>query len=142
MAKKAVISVFDDLLGALGASHFSVAPAGAATQQQFPRAVLVSLNGIGAEIAPRAVGENPNGGVQIVTRPGLVLGGELTRLVDHGYQKFFETAKVKVPAAADTLRALHSFTELLVEAVGGETYYNQALGTTSDVYVYDRLKGR
>jgi hypothetical protein len=137
MAKKILVPQFDDLLGALGSQHFAVAPASALTRDAEPRAVLVSANGVGAEIAPRG-----DGGVNIMTRPSLVVNGELARLVDHGYQKFFETPKVKVPASADTLRALHLFTEGLVAAVGGETYYNEALGTTSDVYMYDRVKGR
>jgi len=137
MSKKFLQPVYDDLIGALGAKHFAVEPASAAVRQSTPGAVLVTLNGIGAEIAP-----NRNGGVTIVTHPSLVLGGELARLVDHGYQKFFETKMVKVPATAEALVALHKFTEALTQAVGGETFYNQALGTTSDVYMYDRVKGR
>ena len=53
-----------------------------------------------------------------------------------------KTGKLEIPAAADHLRALHEFSEELNEAIGGTTLYNEALGTTSNVYNYDRVKGR
>ena len=34
------------------------------------------------------------------------------------------------------------FTEELNEAIGGTILYNEALGTTSNVYNYDRVAGR
>jgi hypothetical protein len=49
---------------------------------------------------------------------------------------------LEIPANADHLRAIHEFTEELNEAIGATSLYNQALGTTSDVYNYDRVKGR
>jgi hypothetical protein len=49
---------------------------------------------------------------------------------------------MEIPATADHLRAIHEFTEELKEAIGATSLYNQALGTTSDVYNYDRVKGR
>jgi hypothetical protein len=149
MARRILASPFDNLLSVFGRMHFTVAPASAAVRQVMPRAVLVSLHGIGAEIVPyesatmvKGGGGNGKGSVRIVTRSSLVLNGELARLVDHGYQKFFETEKMKVPATADALRGLHLFTEAFTAAVGGEIQYNEALGTTSDVYMYDRVKGR
>ncbi len=83
-----------------------------------------------------------NAPVRLLTKSGWVLGGEIARLVDRGYQKFFKTSKLEIPATADHLRALHSFEEQLKEAVGSMVLYNEALGTTSDQYDYDRLKGR
>jgi hypothetical protein len=71
-----------------------------------------------------------------------VVCGEISRLVDRGYQKFFKTSKLEIPATADHLRALHGFEDQLKEAVGSMVLYNEALGTTSDRYDYDRLKGR
>jgi hypothetical protein len=59
-----------------------------------------------------------------------------------GYQKFLKTSKFEIPATADHLRALHEFTEELNDAIGATILYNQALGTTSDVYNYDRVQGR
>ena len=46
------------------------------------------------------------------------------------------------PHPTDKLRAIHQFSEELNEATGATSLYNQSLGTTSDVYMYDRLKGR
>jgi hypothetical protein len=47
-----------------------------------------------------------------------------------------------MPATADHLRAIHEFSQERNEAIGATSLYNQALGTTSDVYNYDRVKGR
>jgi hypothetical protein len=138
MAKKTLVPAYDDVLANLGSRHFAVAPASPALRQSSgATAVMVSQNGCAAEIAP-----GPDGGVRVLTHPGKLLGGEVARLVDHGYQKFFETARTKVPATADALIALHTFTEVLTQALGGISLYNQSLGTTSDVYMYDRVKGR
>jgi hypothetical protein len=80
--------------------------------------------------------------VKIFARPGYLIGGEIAKLVDRGYQKFLKTTKTEVPASADHLRAIHDFTEELKEAVGGISIYNEALGTVSDSYVYDRVEDR
>ena len=74
--------------------------------------------------------------------PASVLNGEISRVLDRGYQKFIKTAKLEIPATADHLRAIHSFHEELNEAAGATTLYNEALGAVSDVYTYDRVKGR
>jgi hypothetical protein len=74
--------------------------------------------------------------------PGAVVAGELARLVDRGYQKFLKTSKYEVPATAVQLKAIHQFGEELALATGGVSLYNESLGTTSDVYQYDRVKGR
>jgi hypothetical protein len=78
----------------------------------------------------------------LVQRPGWALGGEISRLVDRGYQKFLKTSKLEIPATADHLRAIHEFTQELDQATGETVLYNEALGTTSDVYLYDRVAGR
>jgi hypothetical protein len=83
-----------------------------------------------------------NGGVGYVLGPGCLVGGEIATLVDRGYQKFLTTSRLQVPATAERLRALHLFSEELSEAAGTPDYYNQALGTVSDAYLYDRVKGR
>ena len=70
------------------------------------------------------------------------MAGEISRILDRGYQKFLKTPKLEVPATADHLKALHHFTEELKEAAGATVLYNEAMGTTSDVYRYDRVKGR
>lgn len=80
--------------------------------------------------------------VKIFARPGYLIGGEITRLVDKGFQKFLKTSKTEVPATADHLKAIHQFTEELREATGAFSLYNESLGTVSDSYQYDRVKDR
>ena len=45
-----------------------------------------------------------------------------------------------MPATAPQLQAIHSFTEELTSITGGISLYNEALGTTSDVYQYEGTK--
>ena len=97
----------------------------------------VSKFGCGAVLA-----KTPNGGGAYITRPGCLIGGEISLLVDRGYQKFLRTSKIEVAATAAHLHALHAFDEELCEAIGTPDYYNLALGTISDLYLYDRVKGR
>ena len=47
-----------------------------------------------------------------------------------------------MPATADHLKALHSFSEELKEALGLPSLYNESLGTVSDSYYYDRIVDR
>ena len=75
--------------------------------------------------------------------PTILLNGHLTRLWDAGYQKFLLTDDGrKFPANADQLLRMCRFNEELRTAVGVLTYYNDALGSTSLISVYDRVKGR
>jgi hypothetical protein len=76
-------------------------------------------------------------------KAGILIGGEIGRLVDGGFQKFFRTqAGKKKPALAEELKALHSFDEDIKEGLGQESYYNESLGTVSTFYLYDRVKDR
>jgi hypothetical protein len=136
MAKKTPPRSFNDVLALLGGQRFDVAPAQEGAKRT-PNAVQVRKYGVAAEIAAA-----PDGSVEILARPGWLLNGEIARLLDRGYQKFLKTSKLEIPASADHLRSLHEFTEELNEAIGATTLYNQALGTTSDVYNYDRVEGR
>jgi hypothetical protein len=136
MTKKTPPRTFNDVLVLLGSQRFDVAPAQDGAKRT-PNAVQVRKYGCAAEIAAA-----PDGTVEILARPGWLLNGEITRLVDRGYQKFLKTSKMEIPATAEHLRAIHEFTEELNEAIGATSLYNQALGTTSDVYNYDRVKGR
>ena len=136
MAKKTPQKTFNDVLAVLGSQRFDVAPAQEGAKRS-SKAFQVRKYGCAAEIA-----EAPDGTVEILARPGLLLNGEISRLLDRGYQKFFKTSKLEIPAMADHLRAVHEFSEELKEAAGATSLYNEALGTTSDVYHYDRVKGR
>jgi hypothetical protein len=136
MAKKSPQRSFNDVLSLLGSQRFDVAPAQEGSKRT-PNAFQVRKNGCAAEIAAA-----PDGTVLMLSHPGWVLNGEISRLLDKGYQKFLKTSHVEIPATADKLRAIHEFSEELNEATGATSLYNQSLGTTSDVYMYDRVKGR
>ena len=136
MGKKTPQKTFNDVLAVLGSQRFDVAPAQEGAKRS-SKAFQVRKYGCAAEIA-----EAPDGTVEILARPGLLLNGEISRLLDRGYQKFFKSSKLEIPATADHLRAVHEFSEELKEAAGATSLYNEALGTTSDVYHYDRVKGR
>jgi len=89
-----------------------------------------------------AIERAENGGVRLFAKPGYLVGSEIARLIDKGYQKFLKTTKTEIPATADHLKALHEFSEELREATGQISLYNESLGTVSDRYVYDRVEGR
>ena len=136
MLKKTNPGSFNDVLSRLGSQRFDVAPAQEGAKRT-PNAFQVRKHGCAAEIAPAS-----DGTVLLLARPGWVLNGEISRIVDRGYQKFLKSSRLDIPATADHLRAIHLFTEELNEATCGTTLYNQALGTTSDLYHYDRFLGR
>lgn len=137
MAKTKAVPSFDEALAKLGNERFDVAAAGEGANR-VAGAYRVSKYGAAAEIAPGAKGDP----ARLLARPGWVLGGEISRLIDRGYQKFVKTSRLEVPATADMLRAIHKFEEELNEATGVLTLYNEAMGTTSDKYLYDRVAGR
>ena len=149
MAKKSTHRTFNDVIATLGSERFDVAPAQEGAKRPSPAperpspapggraAFRVNKYGCAAEIAAA-----PDGSVLLLARPGVLLNGEISRLLDRGYQKFFVSSRLEIPATADHLRSLHEFSEELKEATGGMSMYNESLGTTSDVYQYDRVKGR
>jgi hypothetical protein len=136
MAKKTPPRTFSDALATLAGHQFDVSSArdGAGAGS---KAFQVRKYGVAAEISAA-----PDGGTLVLARPGWLLGGQIARLVDRGYQKFLKTPKLEIPATADHLKAIHEFSEELKEAAGATSLYNEALGTTSDRYMYDRVKGR
>jgi hypothetical protein len=89
-----------------------------------------------------AIEKTAEDGVRLFAKPGYLVGGEISRLTDKGYQKFLKTTKAEIPATADHLKALHQFSEELREALGQTSLYNESLGSVSDSYVYDRVQGR
>jgi hypothetical protein len=132
MARKSRNPDFEQTLDTLRAHSFDVAPhAGVAG------GVQISKHGAGAVLV--AVKDGP---AAFLVAPGAMVGGEVARLLDRGYQKFIKTSKYEVPATASQLHAIHQFTEELKQLTGASSLYNESLGTTSDSYEYDRLKGR
>jgi hypothetical protein len=114
----------------------SLRKAGFTTTPQTTGAVHASRANCAVEL------KEENGAVRAGSA-GILMGGEIGALVDGGFQKFFRTPSGKNrPALADDLKALHDFEEDLKEALGQEAYYNQALGTVSTFYLYDRVKDR
>lgn len=138
MAKSKTIPTFDEVLAALGSERFDVSPATEGANRS-AGAYRVSKGDCAAEIAPSVAKGSP---VRLMAKGGWLLGGEIARVLDRGYQKFLKTSKLEIVATADHLRAIHTFNDELKEAAGVEILYNEALGTTSDRYEYDRVKGR
>jgi hypothetical protein len=100
--------------------------------------VRVEKYGCGAEFRKDAKGT-----YQITVMPTIMLHGKFTRLWDAGYQKFLLTDDgQKIPALAQHLQNLRKFNEELRTALGVPTFYNEALGSVSQLSVYDRVKGR
>jgi hypothetical protein len=100
--------------------------------------VRVEKYGSGAEFR-----KDKDGSYQMTILPTIMLKGQFTRLWDAGYQKFLLTDDgLKVPALASHLSDLRKFNEELRTALGVPTFYNEALGSVSQVSVYDRVKGR
>jgi hypothetical protein len=89
-----------------------------------------------------AIQKHGDDGVKIFAYPGYLIGSEISKLVNRGYQQFLKTAKTEVPATADHLKALHQFTEEMKEALNLPSLYNESLGTVSESYHYDRIEGR
>jgi len=80
---------------------------------------------------------------RVVEPAGVEMSDEIGALADGGFQKFFLTVSGKrKPALASDLHALHGFQEDLREALGEISLYNEALGTVSTFYLYDRVKDR
>lgn len=103
----------------------------------------VARDGVAAVLVPGVTDDRwDSGGARLAVTPGLLVRGEIARLVDRGYQKFIKTSQYEMPATAAHLHAIHTFTEELNQLTGALGLYNEALGTTSDLYLYDRLKGR
>jgi hypothetical protein len=89
-----------------------------------------------------AIQKNGDDAVKIFAYPGYLVGSEISKLVNKGYQQFLKTAKNEIPATADHLKALHQFSEELKEALGLPSLYNESLGTVSESYHYDRIEDR
>jgi hypothetical protein len=89
-----------------------------------------------------AIEKNGDNNVKIFAYPGYLIGSEISKLINRGYQQFLKTAKTEVPATADHLKALQQFTEELKEGLGLPSLYNESLGTVSDSYQYDRIEER
>jgi len=129
---------FDRTLKILRAHSFDVA-----SFAQVAGGVLLSKHGAGAVLVASRDKDTAGSAPSSFARgPGALIGGEVARLVDRGYQKFLKTSKAEISATAEHLKALHSFSEELKEAIGATSLYNESLGSVSEAYTYDRVKDR
>lgn len=134
MKKKSRHPNFDQAIELLRSQGFDAAPS-----ETVAGGHLVSRDGVGAVLIPS---ESPDAPAALAVTPGALVRGEIARLLDRGYQKFIKTSQFELPATAAQLHAIHQFSEELKQIIGAEELYNESLGTTSDTYQYDRLKGR
>jgi hypothetical protein len=132
MAKKLTQKSYTDAVTWFRDHGFDVLEAPATSNRIFLKKYNVSA----------AVEQAPDGSAKIFAYPGYLIGGEISKLTDKGYQKFLKTSKLEVPATADHLKAIHDFSEELKEGIGATSLYNESLGTVSEAYVYDRVKDR
>jgi hypothetical protein len=89
-----------------------------------------------------AIQKDGEDGVKIFAYPGYLINGEISKLINRGYQQVLKTSKTEIAATADHLKALQQFTEELKEALGLPSLYNESLGTVSEAYQYDRIEDR
>ena len=143
MRTKITVRSFEQVLQILRDSQFDVRQLPGVASQ-----VVVGKYGAAAVLAPNPKYTAKTGAdgeqhpVIWVTPAGWVLRGAISRLVDHGNQKLFETPTARIAATADALKSIHRFSEELREAIGEPSLYNESLGTVSNIYMYDRVKGR
>lgn len=138
MRRKSKHPNFDQTLELVRAHGFEAIPFAGVSD-----GILVTKDGVGAVLVPAPKtkdADSPTAALAIA--PGVMVRGEVGRLLDRGYQKFIKSSQYELPATAQQLQAIHAFSEELKQLTGATSLYNESLGTTSDVYRYDRLKGR
>ena len=112
-------------------------PLGFAAKSLDSKRAQVSRDGIAAIVEDRP-GLHPH-----VNKAGLQMGDDIGLLVNRGYQMFWRAPSSKqLPAQASQLKMLHNFEEDLKEGLGLPSLYNESLGTTSDLHLYDRVEDR
>jgi hypothetical protein len=143
MRTKITVRSFEQVLQILRDNQFDVREVPGVAGQ-----VVVSKYGAAAVLAPnpkysaKTAADDEQHPVIWITPPGWILRGKISRLVDHGNQKLFETPTARIAATADALKSIHRFSEELREVIGEPSLYNESLGTVSNSYMYDRVKGR
>ena len=138
MARKSRPLSFEQIMDALRARSFDITPFKGVTD-----GMQVSKGGVAAVLVPGKSDRRAEvAGSLLAVTPGVLVKGEIARLLDRGYQKFIKTSQYELPATATQLHAIHQFTEELNQVTGALGLYNESLGTTSDLYQYDRLRGR
>jgi len=132
MAKTTEARTYEEALAWVRDNGFDITDAPGTNSRVFLRKYNVSA----------AIEKTADDGVKIFAYPGYLIGSEISKLVNRGYQQFLKTSKTEVPAAAEQLKALQTFSEELKMALGLPSLYNESLGTVSESYHYDRIENR
>ena len=132
MVKAIEAKTYEEALAWLRDNGFDVTDAPGTTARVFLRKYNVSA----------AIQKTADDGVKIFAYPGVLIGSEISKLVNRGYQQFLKTSKAEVPATAEQLKALQTFAEEFKMALGLPSLYNESLGTVSEAYQYDRVVDR
>jgi hypothetical protein len=132
MAKATEARSYEEALAWVRDHGFDVTDAPGTNSRVFLRKYNVSA----------AIEKTANDGVKIFAYPGCLIGSEISKLVNRGYQQFLKTSKAEIPATAEQLKSLQSFAEELKMALGLPSLYNESLGTVSESYQYDRIVDR
>ena len=132
MPKTIEARTYEEALAWLREHGFDVTDAPGATVRVFLRKYNVSA----------AIQKGPDDAVKIFAYPGYLIGSEISKLINRGYQQFLKTSKTEIPATADHLKALQTFSEELKEGLSLPSLYNESLGTVSESYQYDRIEDR
>lgn len=132
MAKSTEARTYEEALAWLRDNGFDTTDAPGTRSRVFLRKYNVSA----------AIQKTPEDSVKIFAYPGYLIGSEISKLVNRGYQQFLKTSKAEVPATAEQLKALQTFSEELKMGLGLPSLYNESLGTVSESYHYDRVENR
>ena len=132
MAKATETRTYETALAWLRDHAFDVTDAPGTSSRVFLRKYNVSA----------AIERTPGEGVKIFAYPGYLIGSEISKLVNRGYQQFLKTSKSEVPATAEQLKSLQTFSEELKMALGLHSLNNESLGTVAESYHYDRIENR
>jgi hypothetical protein len=132
MATKVVERTYEEALNWLREHGFDLIEAPGTQGRVFLKKYNVSA----------AIQKDGDDGIKIFAYPGYLIAGEISKLINRGYQQFLKTSKTEIAATADHLKALQQFTEELKEALCLPTLYNESLGTVSESYHYDRIEDR
>ena len=103
MAKSIEARTYEEALAWLRDHGFDVTDAPGTNSRVFLRKYNVSA----------AIQKAADDNVKIFAYPGYLIGSEISKLVNRGYQQFLKTSKTELPATAEHLKSLQSFAEEL-----------------------------
>src|SRR5262250_2727217 len=117
MAKTMEARTYEEALAWLRDNGFDVTDAPGTNGRVFLRKYNVSA----------AIQKTADDGVKVFAYPGYLVGSEISKLVNRGYQQFLKTSKAEVPATAEQLKSLQTFSEELKITLGLPSLYNESL---------------